>query len=166
MKNTAFNAKAIYTVKLDKYYRIYINTHKLYFIQLRNQFSLFDAMFEILNSIFLGLGDVFKELLKKKLKKRIQKLSTIADAKYSNNSLNTEKNDFYKLVKDIQTSSIESSKSDLHGKCFGKWRIVFSDGSKLIFQFEDIDDMHKAIEQLPQVLGDCLCINTKLNKKK
>lgn len=158
MHSIEFNAKAVHVFKLDKNYRVYLDEKKIYFIQVGKQQLFLDAVFEILNQILSGLGDSAKELLLNKFKSKKRELDNKADSKFKTKKIECNNGDFIISEDEISEVLLKASRSDVHGKCFGIWKIKLENSKKFQFQFETTSDFDIALEILPKFIGNKLVL--------
>jgi len=162
-----FNAKAIYNFKIDKLYRVYISEEKIQCLLIKQKLTWYEFVSEILNSLLFGLGLGFKELFAKKMDKKLNLLSDKSDERFFSKDLEEEKHEFHLHLNDFQSSRLLAGDSEeFYGSVKGKWHIIFEDQSKLKFNFEHLQDMHTAMEKLPELLGGKLEVKTYWNEKK
>jgi hypothetical protein len=63
-------------------------------------------------------------------------------------------------VRDVIKSSLDPAPIfGGHGKCFGRWQLHLRGERRFTLQFENIDDMKRAVKNLPKVLAPRLQVN-------
>ncbi len=162
---TAFNARAIYALKMDVHYRIYPRTSDFYFIRIGGQSVLggvssgLRAQLGIVGAL---IGALFQNRAAQSLENKISQL----DAKDPAALLQANQGSFIQKSFDITSTSIDPPGIfGGHGEQFGKWVIKLGDGRTETLQFESNDDVAAAIQLLPPVLGAKLSVNVQWDPK-
>lgn len=139
-----FNAKAIFTFKSDRKYRVYGDGEMLYFIHLAGQWDLIGNL--------AGIDP--------------QKLRDM-DRMSPKDMVGNHANDFTVPLEDAASATIDApSFWGGHGKHVGSWQLVLKDGTKWNLQFEEMPDMRRAVESLSQLLGEKITVNANWDEVK
>lgn len=166
-KQIAFNARAVFTWKLDRLYRVYVSTDELLFIRIGGQGGVQEGILGGLHGNAIGILFVPIIMLFTKLfeKKRRAKIET-ADKKDPRSLVYTHKHNFRATLTDFEDASIEPpSRLAVHGFHAGRWKFTLRNKGKMNLQFETLHDMNVALEVLPKLLGASLKINVRKNPK-
>jgi hypothetical protein len=139
-----FNAKAIFTFKSDRQYRVYADADQLYFIHLVGQ-----------HDFIAKLQGVDPE--------KIREMDRTPPKDMAGN----HPHDFTVALTDVASATIDApSFWGGHGKHSGSWQLTLADGTKWSFQFEEVADMRRAIESLATILEKKISVNAKWDEAK
>ena len=166
----AFNARTISTFTTDKLYRIFIVGSELCFVKIGGQGGLAEGAAAGLTSQFglLGglVGAAIGSAITTAAKKRQDANAVQADRLDPRTLATTGKDNFLATVRDVIKSSLDPPPIfGGHGKCFGRWQLHLRGDRKITLQFENIDDMKCAVENLPKVLAPRLQVNVQWDEK-
>lgn len=139
-----FNAKAVFTFRSDRKYRVYGDAESLYFIHLAGQHDL-----------FANLSGIDPNAIRD------------MDRSSPKDLIGNHKHDFVVSLDDVASAKIDPPTFwGGHGKHVGSWTLVLQDGTKWNLQFEETLDMGNAITSLTNLLGDKITVNAKWDEAK
>ena len=161
----AFNMRQLCYYKPDKHYRVYSSDNDLWFVWLANQ-NVMELAFEIINVYMLGLGLGFRKYFLKKFCDNIQAASKKADRIYPQQTKKGQKRHYRKKLNEVVNVTLYHASAGVgHGKPVGFCRFLLTNNKTIKYQFENNEQMKKAIEILPGILGDKLKVNVKWDEE-
>lgn len=146
---TAFNARFFSFWSEERLYRVYFAPGGMFFIrvggprhdQVARQFGLIGLLVSTLT-------------MKGRMKKVQQKMADL-DQSSLRERLEDHKHNFREPFTEVVSSTIEpGSVWTGQGSNKGRWKLVFENRKKMSFQFDELDDITTAVEELPKVLGE------------
>jgi hypothetical protein len=159
MNDYAFNVRLNQAMKADQIYRVYPDRELIYFIRISGQ-PMAAGVAAGLQAQLGGLGRSMGAGLVKRSKRKIQEAAKLADMKDFRTQVHSHKNSFALPIMKIISATIDPPKLvSGHGPHEGIWMLETSGGKTLKFQFEEVEDLRRAAECLPPVLGVKLVVN-------
>lgn len=151
-ETTMFNARALARLlKAETLYRVYFAPGGLFFIRVGG--PKHDQM-----AIHFGLvGMLVSSLTMKGRMKKVEAKMVEMDRQSLRDRLEDHPDNFTARFENIISSQIDPVAAfslSSPGKHFGRWLLDVEDRKKMVMQFDSLDDMHIAVEELPKVLGD------------
>lgn len=164
MGNTpVFNARFISNTSFDKLYRIYVVGDQLFFIRIGGQGGLQQGI-----THHLGLlGLLVEPLMKKRAEKKEKALIEVIDRTNPEQLLAGHKDNFRLASVALQEGTLDPpSFFATHGLHVGRWQLNLRDGKKMIFQFENAEDMRIALDVLPRLFSSGFHVNVRWNESR
>jgi hypothetical protein len=160
----AFNARAVYAFKSDCLYRIHLTVNDAYFLRLGGQNW---AAGHAIGHQFGLLGILLVMFLQQRSeRKQAEKAKLWEDCSFEE-LLENHRNNFRAAPEDFLEAAIEpASFWQGHGAHVGRWAIQLKEQGKMVLQFENLEDMQKAMRVLPAWLGPTLRVNVVWNESK
>jgi hypothetical protein len=158
----AFNARArAKNFKPEMLYRVYIAPGGLFFIRVGGQRATAYA------GAFGLLGFVIAKMAEKGEKRRTEARIEDLDQRSLKDRLEDHKHNFRVPFDDFLSSSIDKASFwTSTGANAGRWTIRTEGQGKMVLEFDDVDEMDVAVEELPKVLGEKQRINVEWNDRK
>jgi len=158
----AFNISQILTWSANRSYRVYPVGESLYFTYLGKATGAGDAV-----AIQFGLaGMLFLWLSRRSATKKEAEKSVERDQLSPEDLLTEHKHNFKLDLVDIQEAAIEARAWTGGAYQQGRCNVTLKDNKKLAFEFATVEQMQKALEQLPTILGDRLQVRVEWDFKK
>jgi hypothetical protein len=150
---SVFNARAVYALKLDCLYRLYILPGEACFIKIGGQG--FSRSFAVALRHQLGLiGALIGHALLKRSEDSLRQKVRELDASDPQTLARTEKESFVVAAGSFVKSVLDGpSLFSGHGQQTGVWNVELRDGRKLRLQIETQEDMETAFRVLPGFVG-------------
>ncbi|MCK6558841.1 hypothetical protein HUU39_01600 [candidate division KSB1 bacterium] len=164
----AFNARAVFTWRSDRLYRVHLSGNELFFIRLGGQGGWREGALGGMHGQPLGLLllPVVWLLDRWAQKKREAKMAR-SDARPPQLQVREHIHNFRLAASDVVAASLEPpARLQLHGYHVGRWRLVTAGGQKFNFQFETLADMQWAQAILSRVLADRLQISVRWDPRR
>jgi hypothetical protein len=150
-ETSAFNARVIPRVlTTEKLFRVYLAPGGLFFSRIGG--PRIDPV-----AIHFGLvGLLIASLMAKGRDRKAEEKAAELDQLSLRDRLEDHGDNFREAFTDVAASRIDPPASFLNstGKHYGRWVLEFQERKSLIMQFDSLDDMHIAFDELPKVLGD------------
>jgi hypothetical protein len=163
-RSIGFNARAIFALKSDRMYRVYVIQDALYLIRIGGQGGL-DALTLTGGALGGAVGAVLSSFLSRNPSKDDRRAAS-ADLQGPQTLLGNHKHNMRVDATDIVETSIEPPAAfPQHGPHVGRW-ILTTREQKLTLQFETREDMVVALEHLPRLFGGQLKVNVEWNPRK
>ncbi len=154
----AFNARAVFTWKADRLYRVYLSGNELFFIRIGGQGGWREAALggmhgQPLGFLLLPVVWLLDRWAQKKREARVAR----SDAPPPQLQVREHPHNFRLAASEIVAASIEpAARLQLHGPHVGRGRLVTAGRRTLNLQFETLADMQWAQAILSRVLADRL----------
>ena len=160
----AFNARATFTIRMDRLYRVYVQDGALYFIRIGGQGGLELALV----GGFGLLGGLAAGAIRRRTGGGQKRKVLETDRQRPEDLLPAHKENFRLYCSEVLESVIEPPAAFVsHGVHVGRWQITRApDGKKTSLQFEQLEDMRTALALLPPLLGVKLKVNVQWNEGK
>ncbi|MCI0463777.1 MAG: hypothetical protein L0Z62_43130 [Gemmataceae bacterium] len=165
-----FTIQAQFTFKKNRLYRVYLRPQELLFLEAGpgcgNEQAVRGAGF-VLGGLVGGLiGGILAENIREKAKARQWELDVAEEADLLRMADQGDLN-FRATASDLSDIRIEAPSfwDKLDAKVCGRLCLRHRDRGAHAFQFLSIEDMQKAIELLPQVLGEQLAVHAVLDRR-
>ncbi len=155
----AFNIRNVRAISADRKYRVYFRSGEFFFVRIGGQNMDAIAMqFGLLGGLIAAWyrgGEMSPD--------KLENLDTTTPKEL----LALHKHNFSLPVSDFVESEIEPPPLlPQHGPCAGRWTVRLSDGSKWLFEFEDLEQIEAALRYLPPLLGETIRVGVQWDEKK
>jgi hypothetical protein len=149
---TAFNARAaVGFFSEERLFRVYFAPGGLFFIRVGG------ARHDMLAVQFGLLGLLISNLTMKGRMKKVQEKMADMDQSSLRDRIEDHKDNFREPFTAIVSSTITPASMFLfteQGGHKGRWKVAFENRRTMRFQFDTVEDMRTAVEELPKVLGE------------
>jgi len=153
--NTVFNATAVFIWKPDCRYRVYVTSREIFIIRFGGQ-----DLGSVVWHYFGAVGAVIEALFKSRKENALLEKIKVMDEASPEDLLPQDKRNFKISAANIVESSLEPEKVfGGHGRHIGRWIICRSNGKKMVFELNSIEEMKTACEALPKLFGGLLKVN-------
>jgi hypothetical protein len=159
----AFNARAVFTWKSDRYYRVYLRGQELFFIRTSGQLTG-----ELVARQFGLLGMLVWSLIKKGRQKKWAAMMEMLDRTPLDELLLKHKHNFKAHPMQLAEQVLEPPGwFKGHGNYVARWRFTMpGGGERMTFQLATNEDVEAALRLLPPVTGGMLRIDLEWNASK
>lgn len=160
-ERTIFSARQLCALTQDRLYRVYLDDRRFYLIYIGGQAA---AGLDAIGMHFGLLGVLIATMLKGKTKPP-EEIAAL-DVESPKDLLGKHKHSFSFSAADIAESTLDPPSAwAQHGPHVARWLLAFRDGTKRQLQIEQVEDLHKAMEALPAVLGPLVRISLTWDEK-
>ena len=150
-----FNARAVFWLRSDCLYRVYCRRDAIRLIRIGGQRW---GLAYGLESQGGSIGGALARRVRAREHETLRRAELEADAFDAEFLLSRDRHNLRILPHEVTEARILPPGSHVHGPHVGRWHITLGDKSRLRLQFETIEDLALALEQLPGVLGDALSV--------
>ncbi|MEE9159840.1 MAG: hypothetical protein V3U60_15835 [Gammaproteobacteria bacterium] len=162
MDTQPFNARFISVTSWDRLYRVYFRDSEFYFIRIGGQ----GGVHEVLPHLLGPIGGFVGGFLTKRAEKNKANLTDRVDQSHPILHMRKHQHNFKLNLATIRESRIKPpSVLPLHGSQVGRWTLTLRNGKKMVFQFENNEDMNVAVVSLPSAIGQGLTVNVEWNEE-
>jgi hypothetical protein len=159
-KSAGFNARETHAFTSDTLYRMYVVEGQLYCIRLAGQAGFARGAAAGLRAQLGLVGAVVGHLLKSSAAQNTQEAAQQLDRRDPKILLKAKEGSFVMTPGAIVEAALEPSAAyQAHGDQYGRLLVRGEDGKKTTYQFETLEDMHRAVQLLPAVFGSKLTVN-------
>jgi 4-amino-4-deoxy-L-arabinose transferase-like glycosyltransferase len=158
----AFNARAVFTWKSDRQYRVYVEGEQLYFVRTGGQ-----AMGHVMAHQFGLIGALIWLLLRKRQEKKAAEAMRELDAMHPSQVVGQHKHSFQVHASEITEQSLEPpSWYQPRGPCAARWRFVVRGTDRMVLELPTKDDVDAALRLLSPTMRAALRIEIDWNPAK
>lgn len=160
----AFNARTLAQIfAADRLFRVYLAPGGMFFIRIGG--PRHDQL-----AVHFGLvGWIISNMTMKHRQRAADERAADLDQASLRDRLEDHKDNFREPYSEIVSSVIQTGTSFLtgmSGQHAGRWTLEFENRKTMRLQFDTIDDMRIAVQELPKVLGDAHINRVEWNAKK
>jgi len=153
IERPVFNARAIYRLKVDVLYRLYLLPGEGCFVRVEGQ-GIWWILARVIHGGFGLLGALLAPIFVNQSEKRLFQKVRELDAQDPRSLVTAIAESFTLTPAEIAQSTLEASSIwSGYGFHFGLWRVVLRDGRTLKFRLESSEDTRIASQAVPAFVG-------------
>ena len=150
-----FNARAVFAFRSDRLYRVYCRSDAIRLIRIGGQSW---GLAHGLEAQGGSIGGALARRVRTREQEKLRRAELEADAFDAEFLLSRDRHNLRILSHEVTEARILPPGSSIHGPHVARWHVALAGKSRLRMQFETLQDLALALEQLPGVLGDSLSV--------
>src|SRR5258708_15258315 len=148
----AFNARAVFTWKTDRQYRVYVQGQQLYFVRTGGQ-----AMGQVMSRHFGLIGALIWALMRKRQEKKAAEAIRVLDTMHPSQLVSQHKHSFEAHQSELSEQSVEApSWFQGRGPYAARWRFVVRGTDRMLLELPTTDDVDSPLLLLSPTIGASL----------
>ena len=150
-----FNVRAVFWLRPDRLYRVYCRSDAIRLIRIGGQSW---GLAHGLESQGGSIASALAKRVRAREHEKLRRAELEADAFDPEFLLSRHRHNLRILSHEVTAARILARGPPVHGPHSGRWHITLGEKSQLRLQFQTIQDLNLALEQLPGVLGHSLSV--------